>query len=877
MAGDGGGRGSAQPPLPERSSEDSLVRKIRAHLPREAPPADQTFFRARGAEPLQPAPGLAAGKIVGEFRLVALLGQGGMGQVWEAEQLSLHRRVAVKFVRPERVTEKQLELFAREARAGGRLSHPGIVGVHAHGTSDGLAWIAMEHVSGAWTLRDFLDEVARAGETPAGYDRQVARLVIEIATAMQAAHEAGVIHRDLKPQNVLITPDDHPKVTDFGLARITDETALSQTGDFAGTYFYMSPEQVTAKRIAIDHRTDVFSLGIVLYELLALRRPFEGDTTHQVAEQIVMHDPVDPRTIRSKVPRDLAVIAGKALEKSRDKRYTTMGELAADLERFLADEPIRARPPGRLERAWKWARRNPAKSSVAAVVGLALVVISALLAANVQANRRLNESNVALAASEKESELRRIAAERAAAAEKERADEVLRLSDLQDVDTLVAEASEHWPARPELIGQLSGWMERARALVAKRAEHAATLAELRRSALPDAAPDERGAWGYADDAERWWDAQLAGLIAGLDRLEAELMAPDAVTPAHGWSIGKRLAFAERMRAELAPGGELARAWEAVLPAIRDDVGTELGPQVGLVPLGQDPESGLWEFADMQTGVVPVRGANGRLVVGEESALVFVLVQGGSFLMGSQSTKSELPCYDRDHAPDEGPAHEVTLSPYFLAKHELSQAQWLRLMATHPSHYSPSNWSPAWNREMPRHIPTLPVENVTWTECARVCRHFGWSLPSEAQWEFAARAESESPWWFGDDPRALATAGNIADQRSKGIAQAGVIHADWDDGAAVVLPVDAQDPNPLGLHGMLGNVWEWCADGYFGDAYAHLPDLDPLAPTSSANARVRRGGSFMSTYTDSRSANRGNFGQESAIVDCGLRPARAIER
>jgi hypothetical protein len=145
-----------------------------------------SFFRRTEKERLEPAPGLTSGKLVGDFRLDGLIGQGGMGQVWEAEQLSLERRVAVKFVRPERVTPHQLELFAREARAGGRLSHHGIVAIHGHGTSDGLAWIAMEFVGGAWTLRDFLDEVAKLPEVPDGYDRHVTRFVAEIADAMHA-------------------------------------------------------------------------------------------------------------------------------------------------------------------------------------------------------------------------------------------------------------------------------------------------------------------------------------------------------------------------------------------------------------------------------------------------------------------------------------------------------------------------------------------------------------------------------------------------------------------------------------------------------------------------------------------------------------------
>jgi serine/threonine protein kinase/WD40 repeat protein len=352
-----------------------------------------SFFRSGIREPLVPTPGLEPGKVVGDFELRSLLGQGGMGQVWEAKQLSLSRQVAVKFVRPERVTEHQLELFAREARAGGRLSHTGIVAVYGHGESDGLAWIAMELVPGAWDLRDFLDEVTRMGEVPEGYDKKVAQFVAKVADAVQTAHEAGVIHRDLKPQNILITESDDPKVTDFGLARIVDEQALSHTGDFAGTYFYMSPEQVAAKRAGLDHRTDIFSLGIVLYEMLSLVRPFQGDTEHQVAEQILMKDPADPRTLRSRVPKELAVICMKALEKDRDKRFASMTEVAADLRRWLSNEPIHAKPPTRVDRATKWCRRNPTKSVAAGLASAAMIVIVILLVENWRANSSLMQSN----------------------------------------------------------------------------------------------------------------------------------------------------------------------------------------------------------------------------------------------------------------------------------------------------------------------------------------------------------------------------------------------------------------------------------------------------------------------------------------------------
>ncbi len=369
--------------MPESVAEDSSRRGVGSEYPAspelrpeqrpDAPTTAEPFFRRAEREQLSAAPGLAPGKVLGDFRLLGLIGQGGMAQVWEAEQRSLgNRRVAVKFVRPERVTPQTLELFAREARAGGRLNHPGIVATYGHGETDGLAWIAMEFVRGAWTVRDFLDEAVRFPEVPAGYDAHVSRLVAEIAEAMQVAHDAGVIHRDLTPQNVLITSEDRPKVTDFGLARITDESALSHTGDFAGTYAYMSPEQVMARRMGLDRRTDVFSLGVILYELLALRRPFLGDTPHQVAEQIVTKDPPELRAIRSRVPRDLAVITGKALEKDRDRRFQSMGELAADLRRHLRHEPIRARPPTRTDRVVKWIRRHPARSATAAVAAVAV-------------------------------------------------------------------------------------------------------------------------------------------------------------------------------------------------------------------------------------------------------------------------------------------------------------------------------------------------------------------------------------------------------------------------------------------------------------------------------------------------------------------------
>ncbi|HEX6885430.1 MAG TPA: SUMF1/EgtB/PvdO family nonheme iron enzyme [Planctomycetota bacterium] len=851
-----------------------------------APP--QVFLRRleRAAEPL--TTGLAPGKVVGDFRLLRLVGQGGMAQVWEAEQRSLgDRHVAVKFVRPERVTARTLELFAREARAGGRLNHPGIVATHGHGASEGLAWIALELVDGAWTLRDFLDEAARLPELPQGYDAHVARMVAEIADAMQVAHDAGVIHRDLTPQNVLVTSADRPKVTDFGLARITDESPLSRTGDFAGTYLYMSPEQVLGLRSGLDHRSDVFSLGVILYELLALRRPFQGDTPHQIAAQIATKDPPELRSIRSRIPRDLAVITGKAMEKDRDRRFASMAELAADLRRHLAHEPIRARPPGPFERVLKWIRRHPGPSATAAVGGLALAAISGLLWANLRANRELlganldleqeranlAEANRSLEAKTAESEGRRLVAEREQARADRVAEDLLSLSARQELQELEGEAALLWPADEARIEPCEAWLERAARLVAELPAHQAKLAELRTRALPASAPaGSAREWHFAEPEDRWWHAQLAQLVDGLTAFADERtgLFSAGTSPEHGWGVERRLEFALALRDDFA-GGAPARAWAEALPRIHAAYpGLALVPQVGLLPLGPDPDSGLWEFAHLATGTPPARDARGRLVLEDGSGLVLVLLPGGRSWMGAQRLDPALPNHDPMAEEVEGPVHAVELAPFFLAKHEMTQGQWLRFVGRNPSIYQPGS-APVGRPLSLRN----PVELVGFEHGREVLARLGLELPTEAQWEYAARAGTQSPWWTGAEKESLDGAANLADAycRQRG-GPAGWLYEDWlDDGHAVHAPVGSFAPNPFGLHDVAGNVWEWCRDA-FGryDAPLRPGDGERLAP--GATDHVTRGGGFALPAALARSAYRGRSSPE-AYEYLGLRPARRI--
>lgn len=314
------------------------------------------------AEPLVPS--LAPGLAVGEFTLVRRIGVGGMGVVWLARQRALDRDVALKFVRPDRETAQSAELFAREARAAGRARDARIATVYAVGESAGHRWLAQEYVPDSRSLAHWLHEL-RDGGVPAGHDRRAAEFIADVAEGLHAAHELGVVHRDVKPQNVLIAPDGRPKLTDFGLARLLDESALSETLTIRGTVEYMSPEQVTGATHRIDRRSDVFSLGVVLYELLTLERPFTGLTTLEIIAAISVREPRRPSLVRPDLARDLEVIALKALQKEPHERYASALEFARDLRRFLAHEPIAARPPGPWRRFVQWTRRRPTQAVLA--------------------------------------------------------------------------------------------------------------------------------------------------------------------------------------------------------------------------------------------------------------------------------------------------------------------------------------------------------------------------------------------------------------------------------------------------------------------------------------------------------------------------------
>ncbi len=358
----------------------------------EDDPSPATFGTWLGDDPATPAAAAAAAgpRTIAGYRVLRELGSGAMGTVYEAEQIALSRRVALKILAPHlSLSSTAVARFQREAMAAGRQRHRGLVAVYDVGDDAGVHYIAQELVEGGRTLEDHIAQARRRSPLPASYYRRAAELLIAVAEALQHAHDSGVIHRDVKPSNILLTATGRPKVTDFGLARMEDSLALSRTGAFAGTPYYASPEQAAAKPRDIDHRSDVFSLGATMYEALCFQRPFEGDTIQQVLHRVQLEDPRDPRQVHSLVPRELAAICLHALEKHPERRYPSMAEFAIDLRRFLDDEPIVARPPGSLRRGWKWLRRHPVVTASGGVGAIALVLVSGLLL-------RIHSQNLAL-------------------------------------------------------------------------------------------------------------------------------------------------------------------------------------------------------------------------------------------------------------------------------------------------------------------------------------------------------------------------------------------------------------------------------------------------------------------------------------------------
>lgn len=402
---------------------------------------------------------------LGDFQIIREVGRGGMGVVYEATQISLGRRVALKVLPFASVMDRrQLQRFKNEAMAAAALDHPNVVSVYATGCERSVHFYAMHYVEG-YTLAEVIAQLRAtadhnrscgtaesaveqtvafrpgggpvertapsaypSGETnkelQAGistegsirtrdYFRSVAKIGKQAAEALDHAHGVGIVHRDVKPSNLILDDSSRCWITDFGLAMAESSPSLTMTGDLLGTLRYMSPEQSLAQRVVVDHRTDIYSLGVTLYELLTLQPAHAGDDRQEMLRRLAFEEPLAPRKLNPTIPQDLETIVLKAISKNASDRYAAAGDFAADLGNYLEGRPIHARRPTWAQRAAKWSLRH--KPLVAAVAALVLLTTLGLAVSNVLIAEQRNE---AVAAGEREQEQREAAQQEQARAER---------------------------------------------------------------------------------------------------------------------------------------------------------------------------------------------------------------------------------------------------------------------------------------------------------------------------------------------------------------------------------------------------------------------------------------------------------------------------
>ena len=997
-----------------------------------------------------------------------VLGKGGMGVVYSIWDADLRRRLAMKVIRrsgereappprlgatpsPAAVATAQAPIdlvslgrFIEEAQITGQLNHPGIVPIHELGLdADGRVYFTMRLVKGS-TFAQVI-EWAATGEQGFNPTRALSVLVA-VCDALAYAHAKGVVHRDLKPANVMVGHFGETYVMDWGLARVrgqkdrhdlrlkvTDTTRfkterdepassrddaqlMTMDGAIVGTPAYMPPEQAFGKTELIDARADVYAVGAMLYHLLTRRMPYVEPGARMSPRMIllaVQHGPPKPlHEIDATVPAELAAICERAMARELGKRYASTQSLAGELRAYLEHRVVAAYETGAVAELKKWIERNQAlAASLVAVVVLAIGGLSW----NAWTSHRHNEAiatknrdlTTANAIAEQNASDAREQATRADAAKREaeaNLADVLRLGDIKRVRDLEARAKELWPARPELVPEIEGWIADAKEVVSRLDAHRVSLATLRERALPADAPEEttsvtaqrreaeqrqrredlkrldaflakraealaaadqaesaaadaetnaekkealgaalaglaiqraavaeelrggsggRGTdagaeagasasadrvWRFAADATRpqWRHDQLAELVAAIEALQAGIEAPaevvaswnpsatEAAPPAAFVPAAATIAALQRRIdhaawVEQVSLDEALDAWQEAITRIATNpkyavfADRPFKEQIGLVPIGPDPDSGLEEFWHVGTGARPKHDAtSGHVVMRDATGVVFILLPGGTFTMGSRDP-------DADHAvgtpnvnpvlrSDEQPPHAVSLAPFFVSKFELTQAQWLRVAGSNPSWFQEQDGI---GRAYPA---TSPVEQVWWDVAHDQCAALELRLPTEAQWEYAARAGTTSVYWCGDDPAEIdhRKAGNIFDQKAISVGysvpKTGSTEA-WDDGFSDVAPVGTFTANPFGLHDVIGNVWEWCEDEYAGDyesAPARPGDGERSLPVQAGTRhRVFRGGGWLNGAVYARSASRYRGDPSDRINSLGVRPARVI--
>ncbi|MEM7305888.1 MAG: bifunctional serine/threonine-protein kinase/formylglycine-generating enzyme family protein [Planctomycetota bacterium] len=799
------------------------------------------------------------------FEVDGELARGGMGTILRVQDQDLRRTLAMKVltrlpVRDETAADSDPSTFVRfldEAQVTAQLDHPGIVPVHDLGLDrDGRLYFTMKLVKGK-TLREVIDHV-HAGEGEWSQTR-VLGILLQVCQAMAYAHDKDVIHRDLKPSNVMIGRYGEVYVMDWGVARVlgrederdlriqdpesrtitfvrsarqeqgddSDSPLLTMDGEVVGTPAYMSPEQAGGRVDEMGPASDVYSVGAMLYHLLTGHMPYVPDGKRMGPHAVlhsVQQDP--PRALHLEAPgapAEIVAICEKAMARSAAERYTTMSALADDIRAFLEHRVVGAYETGAFAELRKWVLRN--RMTASAVAAALVAIFGGLYWSR--------------------------SAEIHAAEEIELTHDFYRLNYL-----LQEEADELWPATPAKADAMRGWIDKAEEFLAKRGEHERRLRTLER---------EGGSAADVDTRSR--------VLALLNRLEGTAASPGRLD-----EMRRREALARSLAEQTVTGADAARRWEAAITSIADKRecplygGLQIRPQLGLLPLARNPASGLWEFAHIPSGAPPVRNADGDLIVDQGTGVVLVLVPGGEALVGTDPEREARNSRGGViHTKKEGPQHTCPLDPFFLSKYELTQGQWERIEGVNPAFFQTGN-----DFGKADYDRTHPVESVDWEDCELVLARMGLDLPTEVQWEYAARAGTSGPWWTGEDFRAIDGAANVIDAHAKRVdGPTGWFYEEWmDDGYTTTAPVGTYRANDFGLHDTMGNVWEWTRD--FFTIYDIAPRAgDGLRGTTPSSTHVARGGAFYNSVSAVRSAYRLEI--PGFRIAYGVRPARPLAR